>query len=78
MINLVGEGGRGTPVIEGAEKVLAITATYPHLYGKKETRNGRKMGHVTVVASTHDALDRAIASVKAHCRVVPARPITTT
>lgn len=78
MINLVGEGGKGSPMIEGAEKVLELSAAYPHLYGKKETRNGRKMGHVTVMAATHEALDHAIATVKAHCHVVPARPITTT
>lgn len=78
MINLVGEGGRGTPVLEGTEVTLAMPATYPHLYGKKETRDGRKMGHVTVMAGTHDALDHAIATVRDHCRVIPARPVTTT
>ncbi|MBX2971674.1 MAG: 5-(carboxyamino)imidazole ribonucleotide synthase [Flavobacteriales bacterium] len=76
MINLVGEDGRGTPQLDGADTVLALPAAYPHLYGKKETRTGRKMGHVTVLAPSHDELDKAIGTVKAHCRVVPARPLT--
>jgi len=78
MINLVGEGGQGTPLLEGAEQVLRIPSTYPHLYGKKETRTGRKMGHVTVLANTHEALDKVIAEVRTHCRVVPGKPITIT
>lgn len=75
MINLVGEDGQGTPQVEGYDAVLALPAAYPHLYGKNETRTGRKMGHVTVLASTHDGLDEAINTVKTHCRVVPAKPV---
>ncbi|MEO8590804.1 MAG: 5-(carboxyamino)imidazole ribonucleotide synthase [Flavobacteriales bacterium] len=72
MINLVGEGGSGTPLVQGLEDVLHLPGTFLHLYGKQETRAGRKMGHVTVVADTDEALDQAIAVVKLHCKVVPA------
>lgn len=45
MINLI--GGRG----DGDAPLDALLTTYPgahvHLYGKRETRPGRKMGHVT-------------------------------
>jgi len=72
MINLVGEGGTGPAVVNGLDDVLHLPGTFLHLYGKKETRNGRKMGHVTVTAADHDGLDQAIAVTKVHCKVVPA------
>lgn len=57
MINLVGaESFEGTPMYEGLEEVLAMEHTYVHLYGKRETRPGRKMGHVTVLAADRHAL----------------------
>ena len=71
MINLVGEGGTGLPQLMGNHEVLDLPAAFPHLYGKVETRTGRKMGHVTVLAQDHAVLDAAIARVKEHCRVVP-------
>ena len=33
-------------------KVLSLPGTHLHLYGKGESRKGRKMGHLTVTAST--------------------------
>jgi 5-(carboxyamino)imidazole ribonucleotide synthase len=71
MINLVGEGGTGLPQLIGSHEVLDLPAAFPHLYGKVETRTGRKMGHVTVLAKDHAGLDAAITRVKEHCRVVP-------
>jgi 5-(carboxyamino)imidazole ribonucleotide synthase len=32
--------------------VLALPGVHLHLYGKTEARHGRKMGHLTVTAST--------------------------
>jgi 5-(carboxyamino)imidazole ribonucleotide synthase len=32
--------------------VLALPGTHLHLYGKAQARPGRKMGHLTVTAST--------------------------
>jgi 5-(carboxyamino)imidazole ribonucleotide synthase len=53
MVNLTGEEGFSGPVFyEGAEKMLAMDGAYMHLYGKTETRPFRKMGHVTLTAST--------------------------
>ena len=71
MINLVGEGGSGPVTLKGLDDVLHVPGTFLHLYGKKETRTGRKMGHVTVVANTDGELDQAIAVTKVHCKVVP-------
>ena len=50
MVNLVGAEGHTGPVYyENIEKILAIPGVTPHIYGKKETRPFRKMGHVTII-----------------------------
>jgi 5-(carboxyamino)imidazole ribonucleotide synthase len=50
MVNLVGSEGYSGPVIyENMEQVLAMDGVTPHIYGKKETRPFRKMGHITIV-----------------------------
>ena len=50
MVNLVGEEGfEGQVVYENIEKIMAIDGVTPHIYGKRETRPFRKMGHVTIV-----------------------------
>ncbi|MGB3592242.1 MAG: 5-(carboxyamino)imidazole ribonucleotide synthase [Nonlabens sp.] len=61
MINLAGEVGyHGKVKYDGIEKILKMPGVTPHIYGKKETRPYRKMGHVTVVADTvEQARDRA-------------------
>ena len=69
MINLVGEGGSGPAEVQGLNDVLHVPGTFLHLYGKQETRAGRKMGHVTAIAESHAALDQAIAVTKVHCKV---------
>ena len=53
MINLLGDPQRGgTPRLKGLEEALALGDVHLHLYGKTESRPGRKMGHVTVLADT--------------------------
>lgn len=50
MVNLSGAEGYTGPVIyENIEKILSIPGVTPHIYGKKETRPFRKMGHITIV-----------------------------
>ena len=50
MVNLVGaEGHTGDVVYQNIENILAMEGVTPHIYGKKETRPFRKMGHVTIV-----------------------------
>lgn len=52
MVNLVGaEGYKGEVVYKNIEKIMALEGVTPHIYGKKETRPFRKMGHVTIVNS---------------------------
>ncbi len=45
--------------------VLAEPHAKLHLYGKKEPRSGRKMGHFTVTAKTADAALEAARALKA-------------
>ncbi|MAN58738.1 MAG: 5-(carboxyamino)imidazole ribonucleotide synthase [Flavobacteriaceae bacterium] len=57
MVNLVGsEGFTGSVVYQNIEQILKLDGVTPHIYGKKETRPFRKMGHVTIV---HENLDQA-------------------
>ena len=50
MVNLVGaEGFSGNVLYENIEKILGWNGVTPHIYGKKQTRPFRKMGHVTIV-----------------------------
>jgi 5-(carboxyamino)imidazole ribonucleotide synthase len=50
MINIVGDNGySGDVKYEGLEDVLKIESAFVHLYGKKQTKPGRKMGHVTIM-----------------------------
>jgi 5-(carboxyamino)imidazole ribonucleotide synthase len=50
MVNLVGaEGFSGNVVYENIEKIMQMEGVTPHIYGKKQTRPFRKMGHVTIV-----------------------------
>ena len=50
MVNLVGaEGHTGDVVYENMESILGMQGVTPHIYGKKQTRPFRKMGHVTIV-----------------------------
>ncbi len=50
MVNLVGaENHTGEVVYENMEEILKMEGVTPHIYGKKQTRPFRKMGHVTIV-----------------------------
>jgi 5-(carboxyamino)imidazole ribonucleotide synthase len=52
MVNIIGaDGYNGDVRYEGLDEVLKIENAFVHLYGKKETRPGRKMGHVTIMSN---------------------------
>jgi 5-(carboxyamino)imidazole ribonucleotide synthase len=51
IVNLWGEQGhQGIAHYEGLDEVLQMDNVFVHIYGKKETRGGRKMGHVTILS----------------------------
>ena len=61
MVNIIGaKGYSGKVMYEGLDEVLKIDNAFVHLYGKKETRPGRKMGHVTIISQDkQDLLHKA-------------------
>ena len=57
MVNIIGaEGFSGDVNYEGLEEVLKIENAFVHLYGKKQTKPGRKMGHVTILSKEKQEL----------------------
>ena len=51
IVNLVGaEGCNGEAHYEGLDEVLQMDNVFVHIYGKKDTKAGRKMGHVTIIS----------------------------
>lgn len=61
MVNLLGEPEyAGTVIYKNIAECLKLPGVYPHLYGKKETKPFRKMGHVTIVGeSLESAIEKA-------------------
>ena len=56
MVNVIGSENHSGPVhYKGLSDILSIDNAFLHLYGKKETKPGRKMGHVTLLS--HDKSD---------------------
>lgn len=71
MINLLGaEGHSGLVQYEGLGKCLKKGDVHIHLYGKRETRPFRKMGHVTVLDRFLPGAKEKAKFVKEHLRVV--------
>jgi len=67
MLNLLGDlwfanpsNANASQVEPAWQKVLALPGTHLHLYGKREARVGRKMGHLNITAATPEAA-RAVA-----------------
>ncbi len=71
LVNLVGaEGYSGKAVYAGLDKVLRLNNTFVHLYGKSDTKPGRKMGHVTVLGNDYTELTHTAHKVKNTLQVV--------
>lgn len=71
MVNLVGEEGHSGDVhYENIEKIMAIDGVTPHIYGKKQTRPFRKMGHVTIVNQDISKARKIAEEVKNTIRVI--------
>ncbi|MCF6297624.1 MAG: 5-(carboxyamino)imidazole ribonucleotide synthase [Flavobacteriaceae bacterium] len=71
MVNLVGEEDyNGNVVYQNMEEILKINGVTPHIYGKKETRPFRKMGHVTIVNNDIDEARKIAEKVKKMIRVI--------
>jgi 5-(carboxyamino)imidazole ribonucleotide synthase len=71
MVNLVGdENHTGDVVYDGIESVLAMPGVTPHIYGKRETRPFRKMGHVSIINSDLSKARAIAEEVKSKLKVI--------
>ena len=71
MVNLTGEENHTGPVLyENIEKIMKMPGVTPHIYGKKETRPFRKMGHVTITNKDVEEARIIAEEVKNSIRVI--------
>lgn len=71
MINLIGSDGHSGPATyEGLEEVLQIDNAFVHIYGKRQTKPGRKMGHVTVMSAEKQDLIHKANKVRQSLKVI--------
>ncbi len=71
IVNLVGEEGHsGQAVYEGLDEVLKMDNVFVHIYGKRQTRPGRKMGHVTILSREKQELIHKAGRIKTALKVV--------
>ena len=71
MVNLVGaESYQGPVHYENIEEILKLKGVTPHIYGKRETRPFRKMGHVTIVDRDINKAREVAEEVKKRIKVI--------
>ena len=71
IVNLVGEeNSTGEAHYEGLLEVLAMDNVFVHIYGKKITKPGRKMGHVTILSNEPQELLHKANQIKHLVKVV--------
>ena len=70
MVNLLGaEGYAGKTQYEGLEEILSIPDVFVHLYGKTDTKPGRKMGHATIISNEKQELIHQANKIKSTLRI---------
>lgn len=71
MINLIGSKGHiGKAIYKGMKELVSKSGVHIHIYGKEETKPNRKMGHVTIAASTMKEAKEIAAEIKDQIEVV--------
>src|SRR4051794_31274465 len=71
IVNLLGvEGYSGEAKYDGLDEVLKMDNVFVHLYGKKQTRPGRKMGHVTIMSKDRTELTYMAHKIKNLLKVI--------
>jgi 5-(carboxyamino)imidazole ribonucleotide synthase len=75
IVNVLGaENFSGKAVYKGLQDVLKLDNVFVHLYGKRETRPGRKMGHVTILSNERQELIHTAIKIKKMLRVESEAP----
>jgi len=65
IVNIIGsEGYSGKAKYEGLDEVLKMDNVFVHLYGKAQTKPGRKMGHVTIISKDYNDLTHKAHRIK--------------
>ncbi len=71
IVNLIGEENyKGNAKYDGLENVLKMENVFIHIYGKKETRPGRKMGHITILSNERQELIHTANKIKQTLKVI--------
>ncbi len=71
IVNLLGaEGHSGEAFYEGLNEILQIENVFVHIYGKKQTKPGRKMGHITILSKEKQELIHQANRIKQTVKVV--------
>lgn len=71
MVNVLGEEGySGRAIYRNFEKILAMEGVHVHLYGKKNTKPFRKMGHITLIGDDLEELITKARTVKSTLKVI--------
>jgi phosphoribosylaminoimidazole carboxylase len=63
MINLLGASDSFDDVLPAVRRSLEVEGATVHLYGKKESRKGRKLGHVTVVGASDARVRQGVSQI---------------
>ena len=71
IVNLLGaEGCEGDPKYDGINEVLGMDNVFVHIYGKKTTKAGRKMGHITILSNEKQELTHKAHTIKRTIKVI--------
>lgn len=71
IVNVLGAANcSGTAKYEGLEDVLQMDNVFVHIYGKKETKPGRKMGHVSILGNDRKDLTYKQSRIRSILKVV--------
>lgn len=71
MVNITGAAGeQGPAYYEGLEEMLKIENAFFHIYGKRQTKPGRKMGHVTILSNEKADLMHKANKIKHGLKVI--------
>ena len=74
MLNVLGDiwlRNTDTPREPDWAQVLALPGVHLHLYGKTQAKPGRKMGHVTITAATHEQAQHVALQAAALLGIAP-------
>lgn len=71
MMNIIGEkGSNGVVQYKGLRDIMQLDNVYVHLYGKKMTKEGRKMGHITILGDNETMLKEKYIYIREQLKVI--------